>query len=85
MKDVKRYSSLACKKFDGPNCWLFMQLFVWDDLNKVINDKGLTRNKTYLSLNTLKKRAKENPLDENPIIDQSYIEELDSEEVLIKE
>lgn len=82
---VKKYSSLACKKFDGLNCWTLMQLFIWDDLSKVINNTGPVRNKKYATLDSLKKKAVNNPLDENPIIDQSYIEELDSEQVLIKE
>jgi len=84
MKDVKKYSSLACKKFDGLNCWIFMQLFVWDNLDKIIDEDKKTRTDTLLGLDFLKKRAKLEPLDENPIIDQSYIEELDSKEVLIR-
>jgi len=85
MKDVRKYSSLACNKFDGLNCWIFMQTFIWDDFNKVLSDKGPTRNKNLLGLDALKTKSEIKPLDENPIIDQSYIEELDSEEVLIKE
>ena len=85
MKDVKKYSSLACKKFDGLNCWIFMQLFVWDNLDQVMTDDSKTNTSPLLTLDNLKQKAKLEPLDENPIIDQSYIEELDSEQVLIKE
>jgi hypothetical protein len=85
MKDVKKYSSLACKKFDGLNCWIFMQLFVWDNLDKVIGDDSKTNTDKLLTLDYLKSKVKHMPLDENPVIDQSYIEELDSEQVLIKE
>jgi len=85
IKDVKKYSSLACNKFDGLNCWLFMQLFVWDNLDKVITENRPTKSDKLLGLDSLKKRAKYEPLDENPIIDQNYIEELDSETVIIKE
>lgn len=85
MKDVKKYATLACKKFDGLNCWVWMQLFVWKNLDKVIKENRETKNAPSLTMDFLKKKPDFEPLDENPIIDQSYIEELDSNQVMIKE
>lgn len=84
-KELKNNSSLACKKFDGINCWIFLQMFLWDDLGLILqNDESTTTDPT-LTLDYLKSEQTIEPLVENELIDQVLVEELDSAMVKIKE
>lgn len=84
-KELKNNSSLACKKFDGLNCWIFLQMFVWEDLGILLqNDESTTTDPT-LTLDYLKSEQPVEPLVENELIDQTLVEELDSAMVQIKE
>lgn len=84
-KELKNNSSLACKKFDGLNCWIFLQMFLWEDLGEIIKNKEDTTTDPSLTLDSLKSEQAIEPLQENQLIDQTLVEELDSAQVQIKE
>jgi tetratricopeptide (TPR) repeat protein len=84
-QELKNNSSLACKKFDGLNCWVFLQMFLWEDLGNIINNDESTTTDPTLTLDYLKSEQPVEPLKENQLIDQILVEELDSALVQIKE
>jgi hypothetical protein len=84
-QELKNNSSLACKKFDGLNCWVFLQMFLWEDLGNTINSDESTTTDPSLTLDFLKSEQPVMPLQENQLIDQILVEELDSALVQIKE
>lgn len=84
-QELKNNSSLACKKFDGLNCWVFLQMFLWEDLGNIINKDESTTTDPTLTLDYFKSEQPVEPLKENQLIDQILVEELDSALVQIKE
>jgi hypothetical protein len=84
-KELKNNSSLACKKFDGLNCWMFLQMFLWEDLGEILKNNQDTTTDSSLTLDYLKSEQEIEPLQENQLIDQKLVEELDSAQVQIKE
>jgi tetratricopeptide (TPR) repeat protein len=84
-KELKNNSSYACKKFDGLNCWVFLQMFLWEDLGQTLNSEDSTNTDPSLTLDFLKSKQALDPLKENQLLDQKLIEELDSSLVQLKQ
>ncbi len=84
-KELKNNASLACKKFDGLNCWIFLQMFLWEDLGEVLKNNQDTITDSSITLESLKSEKNIEPLQENELVDQTLVEELDSALVQIKE
>ncbi len=84
IKELKNNSSSACNKFDGLSCWIFLQMFLWEDLGKTLQNEDATTTDKTLTVDFLKSPQPEDPLVENQLIDQSLVEELDSALVQIK-
>ena len=82
-KKINNFSSAACKKFDGLNCWIKVQMLTWNDFGAILkSDEKINRDESF-SIEDLKKQAKSEPIVENPSLDQKDVEELDSAEVLL--
>ena len=85
LKQLKESSAIACKSFDGLNCWIADQLLVWDDLSKT-SKRTDEVNASIKSVDFMMSEAKNDitPLREKVLIDQRDIEELDSREVKLQ-
>jgi hypothetical protein len=79
MNSLLFYSKVACNKGDGTNCWIYQQLLRWENLGQTIerDEKVITKD---FSVDQLKSKPKIKPLSESIIIDQSDIEEIDSQD-----
>ena len=80
----ERFSTEACKKLDGLNCYLYMQTLIWEDIGKLAQRPDRTYTDNDLTLNDLKEKKSLTPLKEELLVDQRDIEELDDAELGIK-
>ncbi|MFT6070291.1 MAG: hypothetical protein ACJAT2_002818 [Bacteriovoracaceae bacterium] len=83
MKDLAESSSIACKRHDGVNCWIQMQMSIWENLGYTIEREENIFSDDELDIESLKEMAGVQPLKESVIIDQKDIEELDSQKLQI--
>lgn len=81
--NLGRSSAQACRRFDGLNCWIQLQEFLWDNLGKTIKREEDIYAQNEWTLDKLKEPASITPLEEIPHIDQRDIEELDSQQIQI--
>lgn len=79
---LKESATLACRSFDGLNCWIADQLLVWDDLTKTVKRTDEV-NISAVNVDDMLSQASNDiqPLKEKVLIDQRDIEELDSRNV----
>lgn len=75
------HSAKACRKFDGFNCWMYMQTQIWPDLKQTIGLDVKTWNDSSLTIEILKKKVGHIPLVEDAVLDQEDIEKLDTERI----
>lgn len=80
MNDLRFFSKSACDRGDGTNCWIFQQLIRWENLGQTIERDEKVLSKDF-NVDDLKKTVDIKPLTESVIIDQSDIEEIDSQNV----
>ena len=82
---LKDSATIACRSFDGLNCWIADQLLVWDDLTKTVKRTDEV-NISAVSVDDLLSQASNDvmPLKEKVLIDQRDIEELDSRNVSLQ-
>ena len=76
-------SSTSCKRHDGVNCWIQMQMSIWENLGYTIEREENIFSDEDLDIESLKEVASSEPLIESVIIDQKDIEELDSQKLQI--
>lgn len=76
-------SSVACKRHDGVNCWIQMQMSIWENLGMTIEREEAIFSDDELNIDELRNKAQITPLKETIIIDQKDIEELDSQKLRI--
>jgi len=81
---IERYTTEACRKQDGLNCYILMQTLIWDDLGKLAMRPERTYPENDLSIQELKTKAESNPIKDDLIVDQRDIEELDDAELGIR-
>ena len=82
-KSIHTFSSAACKKFDGINCWIKAQMLTWGNFGDVLQTNEKINRDESFSIEDLKKQAKIEEIQESPSMDQKDIEELDSAEIII--
>lgn len=82
---LKESAALACRSFDGLNCWIADQLLVWDDITKTVKRTDEV-NISAASADEMLSQASNDiaPLKEKILIDQRDIEELDSHNVSLR-
>lgn len=78
-RKLEELTEKACKSFDGMSCWMALQHAQWENLGKTIKRDEPTFTDKNLSVDMLKNKQPIEPLMEIKTIDQSDIEELDSE------
>ena len=78
-RKLEESSEKSCKSFDGMSCWMALQHSQWENLGKTITRDEPTFSDKNLSIEMLKSKQPVEPLVEIKTIDQSDIEELDSE------
>lgn len=83
VKALAESSEKACKRHDGVNCWIQMQMSIWENIGFTVEREENIFSDEDLDIESLKKTAKANPLIESVIIDQKDIEELDSQKLQI--
>ncbi len=81
MKKLQESSVKECRRYDGLNCWISMQLIYWENLGLTIERDEKTLSLSSFSIEKLKGKAEIKPMKEKIIIDQRDIEELDSNSV----
>lgn len=80
---LQESSSVACRRHDGINCWVQMQMSIWQNLGMTIERDEKIFSDDELDIESLKTVAASSPLKESIIVDQKDIEELDSEKLTI--
>jgi len=83
VETLSESSGIACKRHDGVNCWIQMQMSIWENLGFTIEREENIFSEDELNIEALKKPMALNPLKETIIVDQKDIEELDSEKLKI--
>lgn len=78
-RKLEESTEKSCKSFDGMSCWMALQHAQWENLGKTIKRDEPTFTDKNLSVDMLKNKQPIEPLMEIKTIDQSDIEELDSE------
>ena len=79
LASLKENSTLACRNFDGLNCWIADQLQVWDDITKTVKRTDEINNAAISPDQMLEESGNDIvKLKEKVFIDQRDIEELDS-------
>lgn len=76
-------TSIACRRHDGVNCWIQMQMSIWENLGLTIERDEKIFADNDLDVEYLKNAIQITPLKETIIVDQKDIEELDSAELQI--
>lgn len=82
-RKIEESAEKSCKAFDGISCWISLQYIQWENLGKTIKRDEPTIEDSSLSIESLKQKKILEPLIESKSIDQSDIEELDSETIKI--
>ena len=80
---LRESSSIACKRHDGINCWVQLQMSIWENLGETIERDEKIFKDEDLDIESLRLKAKVVPLLESIVVDQKDIEELDSEKLRI--
>ena len=73
----------ACKSYDAYNCWIALQFIQWENLGKTITRDEFIYTDKSLTIDSLKEKVVISPLKETVSVDQSDIEELDSNTITI--
>jgi hypothetical protein len=81
---AKTYSDLSCKKLDGLNCWLLMQINQWEDFGLTIKRAENLPDTPEKELQQLLSQRIKKPIEEDVFIDQRDIEELDDQMIQLK-
>ncbi len=82
-KNLLKFSEGACRHFDGISCWIYLNIYQWENLPKIIKRDEETRQDKNFSVNGLKESQVIESLDEMQLVDQRDIEELDSNQIKI--
>ncbi len=80
-KEIEDKTEASCKSFDGMSCYLAGQTIMWNNLGhflKEAKETEITESKSEFSVDMLRNKSDEKPLEEEIFIDQRDIEELDS-------
>lgn len=83
-KSLLRFSESSCRGFDGISCWIYLNIYQWGNLPKVIKRDEDVRQDPNFSVNSLKEAQAVEHLDEIQLVDQRDIEELDSNQVKLE-
>lgn len=85
LPQLKESAAMACRAFDGLNCWIADQLNVWDDITKTVKRTDEI-NASALSPDELLSEAQNDiqVLKEQVVVDQRDIEELDSRNIILQ-
>ncbi|MCY4523405.1 MAG: hypothetical protein OXB84_01570 [Halobacteriovoraceae bacterium] len=76
-------TDILCKKLNGLACYIHLQLNIWPDIGKTLDREDKIYEDKTLSLDSLRKNPKAEPLTEKIYINQKDIDELDSLEQLL--
>jgi hypothetical protein len=82
-RKLEESSEKSCKAFDGMSCWIALQYTQWENIGKTIKRDDEIYSDKILTVESLKEKKDIVPLIEAKTIDQSDIEELDSETIRI--
>lgn len=82
-RKIEESAERSCKSFDGISCWLSLQYIQWENLGKTITRDDLIYSDKTLTIESLKEKKSITPLKETASIDQSDIEELDSNTIVL--
>jgi hypothetical protein len=80
MRDLEVSSFKACQEFDGVSCWLSLQTLIWENVGQTIERNEPTFTFKDFSIDQLKSKQDSSPLKEAIYVDQSDINELDTQE-----
>lgn len=85
LKQLKESATIACRSFDGLNCWISDQLLVWDNLTKTVK-RSDEINSSVRSVDQIMSDSSNDiiALKEKQLIDQRDIEELDSRDIKLR-
>ena len=76
-REFSRSSTTACRESHGISCWFVHQQMLFRDFSRIIQKKEKASQEFSLNLDSLKKKEKAVPLQEEIFIDQKEIEKLE--------
>ena len=76
-REFSKSATAACREFDGISCWFVHQQMLWRDFSQIVQKKKNASQEISLNLDSLKKKEKTVPLQEEIFIEQKEIEKLD--------